>query len=327
MIKLDKPRLIRSSRILLAMITGYFITKVFHIEHPLWLFITSIVVIFDQSTVGGAVFRGYLRFSATIAGAIIGLLVLHFFHNNPIANDITILIFTLVFAYLFMDTKYSYIGVISSITILIVLSSDFNNADGINIAIDRVISILIGTVIAVATMIVFYPNFATKNIIRHISSSLKEIEATIKIFTNKNYSISEISERILEVEDEITANITKFNRLVDEINYETRTKIDYHSIFIHIRRINRLLNVIFQDINNEDIRKDVLLITSLNQLTSELVKIRQRLSKKGSQETCLPFLEYSEQNIDHELIFIYATVNRVINETNELNKSLTQVGV
>ena len=115
--------------------------------------------------------------------------------------------------------------------------------------------------------------------------------------------------------------------MVDEINYETRTKIDYHSIFIHIRRINRLLNVIFQDINNEDIRKDVLLITSLNQLTSELVKIRQRLSKKGSQETCLPFLEYSEQNIDHELIFIYATVNRVINETNELNKSLTQVGV
>lgn len=324
---LNKSRLIRSSRILLAMIAGFIVTKIFHIEHPLWLFITSIVVIFDQSTVGGAVLRGYLRFSATIVGAIIGLLVLLIFHNNQIANDITILICILIFAYFFIDTKYTYIGVIGSITTLIVLSTDLSNTDGIEVAIARVISILTGTVIAVSTMILFYPSFAKKNVIGHMSSSLEKIETTIKIFTNKNYSIPEIGARILLVENEITTDITKFNRLVDEIHYETSTKIDYPSIFIHIRRINRLLNVIFQDLNNDDIRNDELLITSLNKLNNELVKIRERLNKIGIQQICLPFLEYSAQQIDHELVFIYATVNRIINETNELDKSLIQIGV
>lgn len=147
-LRLNQSSLIRSSRILLAMITGYTIAEILHIDHPLWIFTTSIVVIFDQSTIGGAVLRGFLRFSATIAGATIGLLVLVIFHNNQITNDITILICTFIFGYFFMDTKYSYIGVLGSIIIVIVLSTDLGNTDGIKIAMDRVISILIGTVIA-----------------------------------------------------------------------------------------------------------------------------------------------------------------------------------
>ena len=176
-------------------------------------------------------------------------------------------------------------------------------------------------------MILFYPNFAKKNIIKHISSSLEKIETTIKIFTNKNYSIPEIGERILKIESEITADITKFNRLVDEIRYESRSKIDYPSIFLHIRRISRLLNAIFQDLSNNDILNDKILTTSLNKLAEELAKIRSRLDKIDNLTIGLPFLEYSEQQIDHELIFRYATVNRIINETNELDKSLIQIGI
>ena len=324
---INKSRLIRSSRILLAMVTGFIITKICHIEHPLWLFITSIVVIFDQSTVGGTVLRGSLRFSATIVGAIIGLLVLFIFHNNQAANDITILICILIFAYLFMDTKYSYIGVIGSITILIVLSTDLSNSDGISIGIDRIISILLGTIIAVANMIFFYPNYAKHSIVTHIDKSLEKIEITIKIFTNNNYSTSEISERILQVESEITTDITKFNRLIDEMKYETITKINYPSTFIHIRRINRLLNVIFLEHNDKDIRTDIKLIKKLTQITNELDAIRQRLSNNSKNKINLKILKYSEQAISHELIFIYSIVNKVIKELIELDTALTQIGI
>jgi hypothetical protein len=326
---LNKPHIIRSSRLILAMLAGYTVAELLHINRPLWLFITLVVVLFDQSTVGGSILRGYLRVSATIVGALIGLLVLLIFHGNQIANNITILTCTALFAYFFMDTKYSYIGVIGSITIIMILSNDFGNLGGINIAIMRIIAILIGTIVAVISMIMFYPNYAKKDIIRHILSSLDKIKTTINIFTDHKYTLPQTQEYILKIESEITSDIAKFNRLADEMQYETRTKTDYPAIFLHIRRINRLFNIIFLNLPIEDMRHDIQLINALNQLAQALEQIRMRILNQDSIKISLPSLDYPDlDNLKkHDLFFTYATVNRIIHETRELELTLIQINI
>lgn len=330
--KLNKPHLIRSARLAFAMLTGIIVAKILHIGHPLWLFITLVVVLFDQSTVGGAVFRGVLRVSATLAGAVIGFLVLIIFKNNIFINDITVIIGTVIFAYFFMDSKYSYIGTLGSITLIMVLANDFGNNVGLDVPLLRVIAIITGTIVAVISMIVFFPRFAGKQIKQQIIDYLEKMESTIKVFINLELSVSDIQEYFLTHEIGLTGGIIKFNRLADEVRFEAKLKVNYSLVSLHIRRINRLLHVVFLNLPNNDIRYNPELRQELTRLADMFHKIRDGIVNKsninGLKLDYLDNIKNEDTTINnHELIFIYSTFNRIISETNILVEELQKISL
>ena len=310
------------------MLLGLVVTNVFHIPHPMWLFITLVVVLFDQSTVGGAIYRGMLRVSATLAAASLGFLVLIIFHNNHIVNQITILCGTLIFAYFCMDRKHSYVGVLGSITLIMILADN----SGLELPFIRVITILSGTVVAILSMMVFFPLYAKNKIKQQIIDYLERIENTINIFISEEHSLADTQEHILKIESGLTTEITAFNRLADESRFESKIRINYSRISLHIRRINRLLNIIFLNLPNDDIRYDLRLKIDLSNLAAVFNIIRNGIIL-GESCNCdnLLTVDYSTIDIrsatDYELVFIYSTVNRIINETKMLIPELKVIGL
>lgn len=325
--KFNRLRIIRTVRLALAMIVCFIVARIFNVTHPMWIFITLIVVLFDQATVGGAVFRGSLRVGATVLGAIIGMAILLIFKNNQLANEATIVIGVMVYAYLFMDSKYSYIGVLGSITLIIVLGNDngitrsLNGIIGIDIPIMRVFAIILGTAVAVISMIIFFPQYAKIKIKEHIAKSLSDIEFTIQSFLNHNLSLEDLQKQILDLEGGLTSGIAKFVRLSDEMRFETKIKSDYTPILLHLRRINRLLNVVFYNLPNAEIREIEALQTELTILANVFHDLKDQVQheKINSHIFELKQIQYREYEVksfvDYDLIFIYSILNRIINET------------
>ena len=130
----------------------------------------------------------------------------------------------------------------------------------------------------------------------------------------------------------LLSQIAKFNRLADEMRYETRTKKDYSQVSLHLRRINRMLNVIFNDLPNDSIRYDNKLNSGLTKLADKFNTIIRRINNQNSfEDTNLTTIDYSTATInsitDYELIFIYLTVNRIIHETNLLVSELEKISL
>lgn len=81
-------QLIRALRLVFAAIIGLIIAHLSHLPHSVWIVISIVVVLFDQSTVGGTIQKGGLRIIATIISACISIMALYLFKNNLLINEI-----------------------------------------------------------------------------------------------------------------------------------------------------------------------------------------------------------------------------------------------
>ncbi|MEN9390958.1 MAG: inner membrane protein [Pseudomonadota bacterium] len=161
---------IRSFRLGFCIALSLLLAHFFQFLHPLWILITIIVVMFDQTTVGGTVYRAFLRIGATLFGAAVGSFFLLSFKNNILINDVVMIIGPMLCGLFFMDSKYSYIGLLGAATIVMVLApnEEFNNfvIQGINLGLPftRVISIFIVACLYIICIKYFFPQYASNSI-------------------------------------------------------------------------------------------------------------------------------------------------------------------
>ena len=79
---LDKNRVIRALRLILALAAGIITAHLINIPMSGWVTVTTTVVLFDQETIGGAINRSKLRFLATLFGSLIALICILIFYNH-----------------------------------------------------------------------------------------------------------------------------------------------------------------------------------------------------------------------------------------------------
>lgn len=248
MINLDKKKLIRATRLIIALSTGSIASYLLQTPMSGWVMITACVVLFDQDTVGGAINRSKLRFMATFYGAMISLGCIFFFPQNPVLIWLVIGLTTFLCAYIYMSTPKSYIGLLGSITLVIILIG--SHGPNLHTAIYRTMDIAIGVLFALLSMLLFFPEYALERANTLALKSLGEMDKLMKTIKGE-HDLEKIRQHTQTVEMTLLQDITNFNKTIDEAKHELKARKHpeliekYSQSLLQIRRLYRLLMFIF----------------------------------------------------------------------------------
>ena len=240
----NKSIFIRACRLTIAVILGIILAKMLDLEISGWILITISVIMFDQGTVGGTIQKGYYRLMATLIGSIIGITTLFIFKNTAWVNDIVIIITAFIAATLFTNRKDSYIGNLCFITVVIILM----DVHSIHEALLRPINILIGVFLSLILSRYFLPQYAKNSLLtllEQCGNNLIKLIDDLLIFDN----IENKQEKFRAIEINLMQNIIDFSKIKNEALFERKSDkpliVSYSNIFLHYRRIYRLLSSLY----------------------------------------------------------------------------------
>jgi uncharacterized membrane protein YccC len=319
---LDKTRVIRALRLILALAGGILTAYLIKIPMSGWVTVTTTVVLFDQETVGGTINRSKLRFVATLFGSLISLLCVLFFHDNWLVIWCVLSICCFIYAYIFMGSKKSYIGVLGIATMAIIVFS----SDGTSLqhAMYRIMDIVIGISFALLSMLVFFPQYAINKSHQLIFKALEDITDLIKNIQNQD-NIEQVRQHILTVETKFLNDVTNFNKTIDEAKHELAAKKNprlienYNKCLLQIRRLYRLLIVIFYyELDNDNLNDPY-----LNQISSKFLQIIQNTTDKSqSYSLTIDYLELNELITQIETPTLRKITNHFATELKQLHNIL-----
>lgn len=322
---IDKSQLIRATRLIIALTGGVITTILMDIPMSAWVLISTAIVLFDQETVGGTMNRGKLRITATFLGAIVSLAFLYFFKNNWLAIWIMLAIITFICAYLFMGKKNSYIGLLSIITIAILLIG--TGEHHMQTAIYRAMDTIIGVIFAMLSIILFFPQYAFDRCYQQIINALNDI-ADLVVKIQKENNIESIRSQVLPVETKFHKDIINFNKNLDEARYESKGKKNpllinkYAECVLQIRRLYRLLIVLFYyELENESLND-----LHINHILVEFLQIIHKItSHDNTYSINIDFLEIHQLAKQIHIVSLQNTIKHFVIELRTLNQILIEI--
>ncbi len=322
---LDKNRVIRALRLILALAAGIVTGYLIKIPMSGWITVTTTVILFDQDTIGGAISRSKLRFVATLFGSLIALACILFFHDNWLIIWSVLSVSCFIYAYIFMGSKKSYIGVLGIATMAIIIFS--SNGTSLQHAMYRIMDIIIGIVFALLSMLFFFPQYAIKKSHRLIFSTLDDITNLIKNIQNQD-NIEQVRQHILKIETKFLNDVTNFNKTIDEAKHELAGKKNpqlienYNKCVLQIRRLYRLIIVIFY----YELENDNLNDPQLNQILFKILQIIQNISDKNQRYSlAIDYLELNELITQIEAPTLRKVTNHFATELKQLHNILTLI--
>jgi len=141
-----------SLRVAIATVTGYIISTFFPFGHSYWILLTIIVILKPAYSLTKK--RNYDRLFGTIAGAVLGILVLHFVKTKD--GLFIFLIIFMVGAYSFMRVRY-LVFVLLMTPYILLLFYLLNPANFKLVITDRVIDTAIGSAVAFLANLLILP--------------------------------------------------------------------------------------------------------------------------------------------------------------------------
>ncbi|HRG62413.1 MAG TPA: FUSC family protein [Burkholderiales bacterium] len=322
---LDQARAIRALRLIIALAAGIITAHLLKIPMSGWVSVTTTVVLFDQETVGGTISRSKLRFLATLFGSLIAILCLLFFRNNWFVIWSVLSVACYIYAYIFIGGKKSYLGILGIATMSIVIFSE--NDTGLQNAMYRTMDTMIGITFALLSMLIFFPQYATKKSTQLILSALGDITELIKNAQLQN-NIEEIRKQILTVETRFINDVTNFNKTIDEATHEIKGKKNpqlienYTKCVLQIRRVYRLLIIIFYyELDNDNLNTP-----AINHIFFKILQIIQNISDKNQRYSlAIDYLELNELITQIEAPTLRKVTNHFATELKQLHNILTLI--
>lgn len=216
----------------IAYLVGYLSGNWLNIsEMYTWIVITVLVVMSSQPNLGGALEKAKMRFWGTLIGAMFSIIIILIFPNFWIAQFIFGLCIISIGVFVATNSsKYTYAGVLGSVTVAIIL---FSSEVSLSTACYRTLEVLIGITIAIVVNRYFFPIHAHKRINQSFSDTVHCIHAL-----NKKLFITEDYDNVLV---EVFSHFSKQIALQKEIKYEN-SRVDL-SVFKettrHLRQLYR----------------------------------------------------------------------------------------
>lgn len=138
-------RAIHVVKISLALLIAHLVTLIFAIPNPAWTSVTIVIIMLTLPQVGGTLEKSMQRVIGTLCGALYGMFILFVFHE-PLWQALLAL-FGIGFVTWRASGRMSYAYLVAGFTMMIVLEG---GSSGIESAIWRTITILLGCFIAIA---------------------------------------------------------------------------------------------------------------------------------------------------------------------------------
>ncbi|HTB53230.1 MAG TPA: FUSC family membrane protein [Ferruginibacter sp.] len=156
-------------RISVATLCGFIVSKFLPLGHSYWILLTIIVILKPAYSLSKQ--RTYQRLLGTVAGAIIGVIILYF-----VKDDTTLFVIMLLFmvgTYSLIRTKY-FTSIFLMTPYIMILFHLLSHAKTESILLDRVIDTAIGSVIAFLANFFLIPSWEKEQIKKFMVQALTE---------------------------------------------------------------------------------------------------------------------------------------------------------
>jgi len=168
-------------RVCTSCLLGFVASKLFiHGHHSYWVLLTIIVILKPGFSLSKQ--RNYQRLIGTIAGGIIGIIILKYIPNN----DVQFVLFILLMIATYSFTRLNYVVAVIFMTPYVFLLFKFLGVTATSLVEERIIDTAIGSGIAFIAMYVILPRWEFEDVEKYLAAV---------IYANANY-LSKIAETI-----------------------------------------------------------------------------------------------------------------------------------
>ncbi len=202
-----------------------------------WIVITVLVVMSSQPNLGGALEKAKMRFLGTLIGSLCAIIIILVFPQMWITQFILGLAIIAIGVFTATNsTKYTYTGVLGSVTVAIILfSSDVSLAT----ACYRTLEVLIGITIAIMVNRYFFPIHAYKR----INQSFCDTVNCIASLNNRLFAGGDYDDVLVEIFSHFSKQIALQKEIIHEKpNMDLKV---LKAITRHLRQLYRYTSVVY----------------------------------------------------------------------------------
>lgn len=328
----DQLMIIRALRLSLTCIILFFLTWYYQVPESAWCLITVWFVMYEYTTIGGVFTKGLYRFTGTFLSAFYAMVIIYFCQNNIVVNVLALTPAVLLYSYYFMNGEKTYIAIIGSVTLTIVLL----NYNRIDLAILRTFNIMLGVAGSMFMIRFFYPQYARDELIKTQAQFIQLLSQMITNYLDISLSLVTIKEKHKQYERNITTNFTNFHRLIREAKIETPKTPLYvtynNEAFEHIGHIFHLTSVLTNYLTTDKTRSDPHIIAHARILLAELQSIHNKLEnsffeppKSISATLSLTDAKKLPASHDQNTKFVKTIFNNIQEEIALLNEDISNI--
>jgi uncharacterized membrane protein (TIGR01666 family) len=228
---LDSNIFRHSLRLTIATIIGYLISVFFQLGHSYWILLTIIAIL--KPTFSLTTQRNYQRLIGTIAGALLGILLLVMFEDRTILFAWMLVL--MIGAYSFLRTHYM-VGVFFMTPYILIMFHLLNVADYQTILQDRLIDTAIACAIAFVASIILVPAWEQGQMKTHASKAIKDsmeyFRITSSSFTDKKISLLEYKLTRKSAYVSLANFSEAFSRMLDEPKIKQKDSKTIHQLVV-----------------------------------------------------------------------------------------------
>ncbi|MEO8416283.1 MAG: FUSC family membrane protein [Ginsengibacter sp.] len=298
--------------------TGYIIGKMLpNGHHSYWLLLTIIVILKPGFSLTKQ--RNFERFTGTVAGGLIGLLLLAFIHDRTVL--FSMIVFFMIGTYTFQ--RLNYIVMVIFMTPYILILFNLLGLGFVNVAEERLLDTGIASVLAFFASYLLFPHWESNALGNYMSSVLKaNINYLLKIadfLCGKPNSI--LAYKLVRKEVFLsTANLSAaFNRMLSEPKSKQRNSQEIYQFVVLNNVLSSNIASIFSGITgkeNEHDRKAALSYVkrSKNNLEETLLKLDSNQVSTNQEIKVHEFtkVERKENNqLTEQLGFVYKLTRKI----------------
>lgn len=215
--RLDNDRIIHGIKTVFACGLGFLIAHVAKFPMDQWLFVTILVVMCAQISVGSLLQKSYMRLLGTFFGTVISVLTILFIGVQPVTIVIVTCLSAFLFSYIATSPRpYSDSGTLGAVTVAIILIA---KPPTLPWAFFRFAEIALGIVIAFLVSQFLFPLHAKSYLRREIIANFYRLNELYQ----KIYAAPADNE-IQDIEGAVVASLIAQRKLIKEAKREILTR-------------------------------------------------------------------------------------------------------
>ena len=313
-----------SLRMMVTCIIGYIISKFLpNGHHSYWLLLTIIVILKPGFSLTKQ--RNYERLTGTIAGGLIGLLLLAFIHDRDIL--FVLIVFFMIGTYTFQ--RLNYITMVIFMTPYLLTLFSLLGIGFISVAEERLLDTGIGSLLSFMASYLLFPHWESDQLDNYMSSVLKaniEYMYALADFVRgeKNFSLDyKLKRKEIFVS---SANLSgAFNRMLSEPKNKQRKGNEIYEFVVLNNVLSSNMTGLIEDIANKDIsnKKEAqqYIKQSINNLRDSLLKLDKN-ELQGKEANKIPESFSLKRKNESELLEQFDFIYKL---TNKINKTTTAI--
>ena len=312
-----------SLRMMITCTAGYFISKLLPDgHHSYWVLLTIIVILKPGYSLTKQ--RNFERFTGTISGGLIGLLILAFVHDRTIL--FALIIIFMIGTYTFQ--RLNYVVMVIFLTPYVLMLFNLLGLGLVNVAEERLLDTAIGSLLSFLASYLLFPQWEINNLNNYMANVLKaNINYMYKLsdFLCGKNNLS-LDYKLIRKEVFLsTANLAgAFNRMLSEPkNKQQKGKEIYEFVVLNNVFSSNVASLIaaINGVKNEQDQKLALqyMKRSVYNLKQSLARLETNQHQENEKIKIADFTKKIEQKDDIELMeqldFVYrlsAKINRLI---------------